>query len=129
MHRIFGKTVLKKKSQCNVNHYFILTELLSLIILVLHLWLDSLLHLLISCYRHSKSMVECLLTQCHADLNCTSKNGSTPLSLAQGTRIIRLLLQHGAVAANLYNYSNLLPDGSPREAAQSTISLFMVGDK
>ena len=127
MHRIFGKTVLKKKSQSNVNHYKIL---LSLIILVLNFWLDSLLHLLISCYSNrKKSMVECLLTLCHADPNCTSENGSTPLSLTQDTQIIRLLLQHGAVAANLYNYSNLLPDGSPREAAQSTISLFMVGDK
>ena len=130
MHRIFGKTVLKKKSQCNVNHYFILTELLSLIILVLHLWLDSLLHLLISCYRTGfTSMVKCLITQCHADPNCTSENGSTPLSLTQDTQIIRLLLQHGAVATDLYKCSLLLPDGSPREAAQSTISLFMVGDK
>ena len=124
MHRIFGKTVLKKKSQSNVNHYKI-----SLIILVLNLWLDSLLHLLISCYRHSMSMVECLLTECHADPNCTNENGSTPLSLTHDTQIIRLLLQHGAVAADLYKYSNLLPDGSPREAAQSTISLFMVGDQ
>ena len=74
-------------------------------------------------------MVKCLITQCHADPNCTSENGSTPLSLTQDTQIIRLLLQHGAVATDLYNYSNFLPDGSPREAAQSTISLFMVGDK
>ena len=74
-------------------------------------------------------MVECLLTQCHADPNCTNGYGLTPLSRTQDTQIIRLLLQHGAVAANLYNYSNLLPDGSPREAAQSTISLFMVGNK
>ena len=86
--------------------------------------------MLISCYRHNiKSMVECLLTQCHADPNCTRENGSTPLSLTQDTQIIRLLLQHGAVATDLYKYSNLLPDGSPREAVQSTISLFMVGDK
>ena len=74
-------------------------------------------------------MVECLLTQCHADPNCTSENGSTPLSLTHNTQIIRLLLQHGAVAADLYKCSVILPDGSPREAAQSTISVFMVGDK
>ena len=74
-------------------------------------------------------MVECLLTECHADPNCTSEYGLTPLSLAYDTRIIRLLLQHGAVSANLYKCSVILPDGSPREAAQSTISLFMVGDK
>ena len=74
-------------------------------------------------------MVKCLITQCHAEPNCTSENGSTPLSLTQDTQIIRLLLQHGAVATDLYKCSLLLPDGSPREAAQSTISLFMVGDK
>ena len=103
---------------------------MSLIILVLNWCLDSLLQLLISCYRRgNKATVECLLTQCHAEPNCTSENGSTPLSLAQDTQIIRLLLQHGAVAADLYKCSVILPDGSPREAAQSTISLFMVGDK
>ena len=36
-----------------------------------------------------------------------------PLSLARDTAIIRLLLQHGAVAADLYKYSSLLPEGSP----------------
>ena len=75
------------------------------------------------------TMVECLLTQGHADPNVTTERGSTPLSLTQNTRIIRLLLQHGAVAENLYKYSALLPDGSPSQAAQSTISVFMVGDK
>ena len=75
------------------------------------------------------TMVECLLTQGHADPNYTTERGSTPLSLTQNTRIIRLLLRHGAVAENLYKYSDFLPDGSPRQAAQSTISVFMVGDK
>ena len=74
-------------------------------------------------------MVECLLTQFHADPNVTTERGSTPLSLTQNTRIIRLLLKHGAVAENLYKYSEFLPDGSPSQAAQSTISVFMVGDK
>ena len=74
-------------------------------------------------------MVQYLLAECHADPNCTTGNGTTPLSLAANTEIIRLLLRHGAVATDLYRYSSLLPDGSPREAAQSTISVFMVGDK
>ena len=73
--------------------------------------------------------MECLLSECHADPNITTKYGSTPLSLARDTAIIRLLLQHGAVAANLYKYSSLLPEDSPREAAQSTVSVFVVGDK
>ena len=74
-------------------------------------------------------MVECLLVDGHVDANVTNGKGSPPLSLTHNTAIIRLLLQHGAKAFNLYKYSSLLPDGSPREAAQSTISVFMVGDK
>ena len=73
--------------------------------------------------------MQCLLVECKADPNCTSGRGSTPLSLASNTEIIRSLLSHGAVPTDLYKYSSLLPDGSPREAAQSTISMFMVGDK
>ena len=73
--------------------------------------------------------MECLLSECHADPNSTTTYGSTPLSLARDTAIIRLLLQHGAVAAHLYKCSSLLPEGSPREAAQSTVSVFVVGNK
>ena len=76
-----------------------------------------------------EKVVECLLSECHADPNSTTRGGSTPLSLTQNTAIIRLLLQHGAVASNLYKYSSLLPEGSPRKAAQSTVSVFVVGDK
>ena len=74
-------------------------------------------------------MVEYLLADCHVDPNITTKDGSPPLSVTDSTAIIKLLLQHGAKAFDLYNYSSLLPDGSPREASQSTISVFMVGDK
>ena len=74
-------------------------------------------------------MVECLLTQGHADPNDTTEHVSTALSVTQSTKIIRMLLQHGAVAEDLYKYSELLPDGSPSQATQSTISVFMVGDK
>ena len=80
--------------------------------------------------RHDRQkLVQCLLTECNADPNCTTGDGSTPLSLAKNTEIIRLLLGHGAVPTDLSKYSSLLPDGSPREAAQSTVSVFMVGDK
>ena len=74
-------------------------------------------------------MVECLLADCHVDPNFTTRDGSPPLSLTHNTAIIRLLLQHGAKAFDLYKYFPLLPDGCPREAAQSTVSVFMVGDK
>ena len=70
-----------------------------------------------------------LLAECNADPNCTTGDGSTPLSMTRNTEIIRSLLRHGAVPTYLHQCSSLLPDGSPTEAAQSTISLFMVGDK
>ena len=70
-----------------------------------------------------------LLAECKADPNCTTGDGSTPLSMTRNTEIIRSLLRHGAVPTYLHQCSSLLPDGSPTEAAQSTISLFMVGDK
>ena len=74
-------------------------------------------------------MVECLLTECHCDPNCTDNHGRTPLELAGNTDVIRLLLQHGAVATDVYKYHRYLPDGSPGVAAKSTIAVFMVGDK
>ena len=73
--------------------------------------------------------MQCLLAEGHADPNCTTGDDSTPLSLAANTEIIRLLLRHGAVATDLYKCLSVLPDDSPREAAQATISVFMVGDK
>ena len=74
-------------------------------------------------------MVKYLLAGGNADPNCTNENGSTPLSMTSNTEIIRSLLRHGAVPTDLYKYSSLLPDGSPTEAAQSTVSVFTVGDK
>ena len=75
-------------------------------------------------------VVQCLLAdECHADPNCTTGKGSISLYLTRNTEIIRLLLRHGAVTTDVYNCLSALPDGSPREVAQSTISMFIVGDK
>ena len=73
--------------------------------------------------------MECLLSDGHCDPNCSTNRGNTPLALTDDTQIIRLLLQHGAVVSDMYKYMRFLPDGSPRQAAQSTITVFMVGDK
>ena len=73
--------------------------------------------------------MECLLSDGHCDPNCSTNGGETPLVLTDDTQIIRLLLQHGAVVSDMYKYMRFLPDGSPRQAAQSSITVFMVGDK
>ena len=75
-------------------------------------------------------IVECLLTECHCDPNCiSSKFGVTPLAVAQKTDIIRLLLQHGAVASDLYKCRKVLPEGSHRKPSQSTVAVFIIGDR
>ena len=79
--------------------------------------------------RSNKDLAECLLVDCHVDPNLTTAQGSPPLRLTNNTAIIRLLLQQGAKASDFYKYSSLIPDGSPREAPESTISVFTVGDK
>ena len=71
--------------------------------------------------------MKCLLAECHADPNYTTEEGLAPLSLTHNTAVIRLLLQHGAVAANVYK--EYLPRGSPTEAAKSNVSLFVIGDQ
>ena len=84
-------------------------------------------------YRWGHSNVaEFLLNDGHCDPNCTAKDGPTPLAVATDTSIIRLLLQHGAVATDLYKYlGKILPGGIPTHVkpVQSTVALFMVGDK
>ena len=87
----------------------------------------------IHCRWGNVNAVECLLTECHCDPNCTAKDGSTPLAIAHHTTVIRLLLQYGAMATDLYKYYGkiLLPGHIPTQVkpAQSTVALFMVGDK
>ena len=73
--------------------------------------------------------VKCLLIDCHCDPNCTTGDGATPLAVARETNIIRLLLQHGAVATDLYKYREVLPHGLSMQPAQSTVAVFMIGDK
>ena len=56
-------------------------------------------------------------------------DGSTPLAIAHNTSVIRL---HHAVATDLYTYyGKILLGGIPThmKPAQSTVALFMVGDK
>ena len=73
--------------------------------------------------------VKYLLIECHCDPNCTNGDGATPLAVASGTYTIRLLLQHGAVATDLYKCMEILPDGMSMQPAQSTVAVFMIGDR
>ena len=80
------------------------------------------------CHSYGElQLVECLLTECHSDPNCATKHGETPLAMTYNTDVIRLLLQHGALANDVYKCIRAF--ASSQEVAKSTITVFMVGDK
>ena len=58
--------------------------------------------LLLAVKHEQDSTVEFFLAECHCDPNVTDKEGKTPLDLANNPKIIKLLLKHGAKAANVY---------------------------
>ena len=83
----------------------------------------------LECSWNISGVVEYLLKECHADPNCVTNAGYTPLSLTKNTVIIKLLLQHGATMSDMQKCFQFVPGGSTMEAALSTVSVFMVGDK
>ena len=81
--------------------------------------------------RGEVDIVNLLLTQCNADPNCTSSNGSTPLFVTESTPVIKLLLEYGAKPPKVVMSGTTPPGntGGAEKRAKSTINLFMVGDK
>ncbi len=76
-----------------------------------------------------KSTVEFLLAECHSDPNVTDKEGKTPLDLANDPSIIKLLLKHGAKAANVYKeHSKLIGKLSSERPPHFPLSVLIIGD-
>ncbi len=75
------------------------------------------------------SKVEFLLAECHSDPNVTDKEGKTPLDLANDPKIIKLLLKHGAKAANVYKeHSKLIGKLSSERPPHLPLSVLIIGD-
>ena len=73
-------------------------------------------------------IVQKLLKEGHADPNYVSKNGDTPLSLANDPDIIKHLLKYGGKAQNIFNqFSNSLPRSCPKQPAKSAVKVYVVG--
>ena len=73
--------------------------------------------------------MEFLLAECHSDLNVTDEEGKTPLDLANDPEIIRLLLKHGAKAANVYKeHSKLIGKLSSERPPHLPLSVLIIGD-
>ena len=76
-----------------------------------------------------KYKVEFLLAECHSDPNVTDKDGKTPLDLANNPEIIKLLLKHGAKAANVYKeHSKLIGKLSSERPPHLPLFVLIIGD-
>ena len=75
------------------------------------------------CRSGEEAVVESLLALGHVDPNCTTVNGSTPLSLTRSSAIKGLLLQYGAVGADFSRDCHL------HQAAQSSKPITVIGKK
>ncbi len=73
--------------------------------------------------------VEYLLVGCHCDPNVTDEEGKTPLDLANDPKIIKLLLKHGAKAANVYKeHSKLIGKLSSERPPHLPLFVLIIGD-
>ncbi|XP_064387597.1 uncharacterized protein LOC135335879 isoform X10 [Halichondria panicea] len=85
--------------------------------------------LLLAVKHEQDSTVEFLLAECHSDPNVIDEEGKTPLDLANDPRIIKLLLKHGAKAANVYKeHSKLIGKLSSEQPPHLPLSVFIIGD-
>ena len=85
--------------------------------------------LLLAVKHEQDSRVEFFLAECHCDPNVTDKEGKTPLDLANNPKIIKLLLKHGAKAANVYKkHSKLIGKLSSERPPHLPLSVLIIGD-
>ncbi len=76
-----------------------------------------------------KTGVEILLAECHNNPNVTDEEGKTLLDLAKDPEIIKLLLKHGAKAANVYKeHSKLIGKLSSERPPHLPLSVLIIGD-
>ena len=85
--------------------------------------------LLLAVELEQDSTVECFLAECHCDPNVTDIEGKTPLDLANNPKIIKLLLKHGAKAANVYKkHSKLIGKLSSERPPHLPLFVLIIGD-
>ena len=85
--------------------------------------------LLLAVKHERHSTVKLLLTECYCDPNVTDEEGKTLLDLANDPKIIKLLLKHGARAANVYKeHSKLIGKLSSERPPHLPLSVLIIGD-
>ena len=87
---------------------------------------DQLLH--VACACDHQRIVEYLLTDCHLNSNAKNDQQQTPLSLAKSKEVMKLLLQHGAHADNVYTeHRKTLGNIFSKNPLKSPVKMFVIG--
>ena len=73
-------------------------------------------------------IVEYLLTDCHLNSNAKNDQQQTPLSLAKSKKVMKLLLQHGAHAEEVYTEHRItLGNIFSKDPLKSPVKMFVIG--
>ena len=91
------------------------------------IYVDNLLH--VACEHNQLSIVDFLLTDLHVNPNTKSEYQQSPLSVANSKEVIKLLIQHGADAEDVYTqYSKVLGSYFSKDPLESLVKMFVIGD-
>ena len=81
-----------------------------------------------ACECDCQKIVEYLLTDCHLNSNAKNDQQQTPLSLAKSKEVMKLLLQHGAHAEDVYTeHRKTLGNIFSKDPLKSPVKMFVIG--
>ena len=104
----------------------LLNTLLLVLVLLLHISTER--HLLLACEHQKTAIVEYLLTAHHINPNAKDDHQRTPLSLAKNKDVIKILIQHGANAENVYTlHRKVLNNVFSKDPIKNPVRLFVIG--
>ena len=85
-------------------------------------------HLFLACEHQQADVVQYLLITHHINPNAKDDHQRTPLSLAKNKDVIKLLIQHGANAENVYAlHRKVLNNVFSKDPIKSPVKVFVIG--
>ena len=87
---------------------------------------DNLLH--VACKYNHLGVVNYLLKDLHLDPNTNNDHQQSPLSLAKSKEVMKLLIQHGADAEDVYtHHRKILGNVFSKDPLKSPVKMFVIG--
>ena len=81
-----------------------------------------------ACVCDRQKIVEYFLTDCHLNSNAKNDQQQTPLYLAKSKKVMKLLLQHGAHAEDVYTeHRKTLGNIFSKDPLKSPVKMFVIG--